>query len=211
MPVPMFTVAPLSVPSVTLPVALSVVNAPVLGTRLPIGVPLMEPPVIATPLLLKSFAVKVPLNALAPATASGPAMLVEEFALPIVVDALPVVLMVVGPTRIDVPVTARPLAVRVFAVMPPFAVKSPVNMLVVCTSSEFNLARPVELSVVVSIPPFAVILPAKVIGSVMPANKAEGLTCDSVPSAFATTIRSLVPSVVAATPPIDNTPNRPSA
>ncbi|NBW90272.1 MAG: hypothetical protein EBR51_10310, partial [Gammaproteobacteria bacterium] len=76
LPLPIATVAPLSVPSATLPLVLSdalasVVNTPVLGVRLPIGVPLIEPPlIVALPLVsvaaVKEFAVTAP-KLLAPA------------------------------------------------------------------------------------------------------------------------------------------------
>ncbi|NBW90275.1 MAG: hypothetical protein EBR51_10325, partial [Gammaproteobacteria bacterium] len=103
--------------------------------------------------------------------------------------------------KFTAPVTSRPVAVS-----PPFAASAPVKLPVPDTA---RLPSNVEFSLTVN--DFVVMPPGKVIGSVMPANKAEGLTCDSVPSTFATTIRSLAPSVVLAAPPTDITPTRPSS
>lgn len=52
-------------PMVELPFAASVVNAPVLGVDAPIGVPLIEPPVIAAPDEAKLFAVVAPVKVFA--------------------------------------------------------------------------------------------------------------------------------------------------
>ena len=138
----MSTVAPVPLPRFVLPVLESVVNAPVLGTLLPIGVPLILPPVItalavvSVSAVIPPFAVSKLANVLAPATLNAPPMLVAELALPIVVVAVPEVLIAVTPLNVFVPESVFtpfsalvPLTLKEFVVMPLLAFNKPPKLI----------------------------------------------------------------------------------
>ena len=174
LPAPIATVAFGSSPRRTLPATLSespvsAVNAPVLGARLPIGVLLIAPPeIVALPLnrfgalswlIVALLAVRAPVKLLMPVTFSAPPTVVGELVLPMVVGALPVALILVVPTSVLAPLTAKEFVVR-----PPLALTTPVNA-----------AAPLAVKVVVSMPPFAFKIPLNVTVS-FPVNRPEGAT-----------------------------------